>query len=100
MSSNRSRNYSHWVSFPTKFESKIQEVVTLFSKLRPTEKDRLVCNVLQSRQFYDSFKLTERDDITKDIFHLSDAVRDKKNFDVKKIENITTNQHGWQYRKN
>ena len=72
----------------TKFANKTQKVVTPFSKLRPTEKDRLV---LQSRQLYDSFKLVERDDTTKDVFclsffHLSDVVKDEENFDIERIE--------------
>ena len=50
------------------------------------------------RQLYDSFKLIKRDNITKDVFNLSDAARDKnvfnlsdavrdeENSDIKRIE--------------
>ena len=74
----------------TKLVNKTQNVVTTFSKLRPTEKDRLIlkCFAKPSVGFntVNGTKLIEGDDITKDVAHLSGDAQDEKNFDIQKIE--------------
>ena len=67
-----------------------QKLVTLLTKLRPTEEDRLIlkCFAKPSAVFktINRTKFIE-DEITKDVAYLSGAVQDEKNFDIKKVEN-------------
>ena len=66
-----------------------QKLVTLLTKLRPTEEDRLIlkCFAKPSAVFktINRTKFIE-DEITKDVAYLSGAVQDEKNFDIKKIK--------------
>ena len=40
-------------------------------------------------------KLIEGADIAKDFVRLSDAVQDERNFILRELKSIVTNQHGW-----
>ena len=74
----------------TKLANKTWKVVTSVSKLRPTEKDRLILECFaKPLAFFNAInrtKLIEKDDITKDVVLLSDGVRDDMNFGIKRIE--------------
>ena len=68
------------------------------SKSRPIEKDTLILKCfakpLAVFNVINGTKLTEGDDITKDVVYLSGAVRDEKNFDKKGNEKYC-HQSAW-----